>query len=108
MKNLFSNWRIFRLYLFAYIARKVFKIPQGDVLPKYLIFLRNALMPIETYILSNHMFSVSEYKSSIILFGKEYSLESIYAMSSKKKGDRWLLFVDNDDGITKVGKVYDN
>ncbi len=71
------RWKIFR-----YIVRNIFRIPENEILPKYLISLRWILLPLETYCLKSKWINFDPMRGIFTIFGIHYS-EDLFRSFSK-------------------------
>ena len=97
-----------RIKLFWWIVDKVAHIPEGQIMPHWLIGLRWVMFPLETYLLKNRFFNYDPRRDIFVIYGVRYSgqLFRAFAKNGISIGRYFEILNRESDGTITI-KAYE-
>ncbi len=89
-----------RRKILSFIVTKIAKIKIGEILPKWINFLRWILFPAETYLLTNKWIGYRPAKDTLFLYGQEYSRMFFELLPQTMVGNCFRVVKKNNGIIT--------
>jgi hypothetical protein len=83
-----------RKKIYRFIVKNIFHIPDGTVLPKYLVFFQWVLFPFKKFLYSNTIFRYNVDNDTFLVNGKEIYVEVLRKIANVP--DRTVLQIQTD------------